>query len=168
MRNIIETSPVKPYPSLDDFDRKILEIVQTNNLLSYREISEAVCLSVPAVGRRLLRLRTEGVITADASAICPEYVGVPLTLIVHLTVENAAIGDIDALRKRLLGCPQIQQCYDVAGEVDFVLIMLVRDMLEFERLTGTLFAQVGNVRRFHTFVAIRRVKTSLRVPIVHG
>jgi DNA-binding Lrp family transcriptional regulator len=165
MRKIVET--LKPYPTLDSFDRRILDLVQVNNLRPHREISEAVCLSVPAVARRLQRLRSVGVITADASVICPEYVGIPLTMIVHITVENAAIEHIDTMRKRFIECPQIQQCYDVAGEVDFVLIMLVRDMLEFERLTRTLFAQGGNVRRFHTFVAIQRVQASLRVPIVH-
>jgi len=167
MRKTIETGAPKPYPVLDAFDRKILELVQANNLLPHREISEAVCLSVPAVARRLQRLRSTGVITSDASAICPEYVGIPLTLVVHLAVENAALEHIDAMRKRFLECPQIQQCYDVAGEVDFILIMLVRDMLEFEHLSRTLFTQGGNVRRFHTFVAIQRVKTSLRVPIIH-
>jgi DNA-binding Lrp family transcriptional regulator len=166
MRNLI-TESAKPYPAIDAFDRKILELVQTNNLLAHREIAEAVCLSVPAVARRLQRLRAAGVITADVSVVCPEYVGIPLTLVVHITVENAAIEHIDAMRERFLECPQIQQCYDVAGEVDFILIMLVRDMLEFERLGRALFSQGGNVRRFHTFVAIQRVKTSLRVPIIH-
>jgi Lrp/AsnC family transcriptional regulator, leucine-responsive regulatory protein len=166
MRNSIETDATKPYPTLDAFDRKILDIVQVNNLLPHRQISEAVCLSVPAVARRLQRLRSVGVITSDASVVCPEYVGIPLTLVVHITVENAAIEHIDTMRQRFLECPQIQQCYDVAGEVDFILIMLVRDMLEFERLSRTLFSQGGNVRRFHTFVAIQRVKTSLRVPMI--
>lgn len=156
------------YPSVDEFDRKILEIVQTNNMLPHREISEAVCLSVPAVARRLQRMRSEGVITADASIVCPEFVGVPLTLIVNVAVESAELKQIDAMRNRFLACPQVQQCYDVTGDIDFILIMLVRDMLEFEALTRSLFHDGGNVRRFHTFVAMQRVKASLRVPIVHG
>lgn len=156
------------YPGVDEFDRKILEIVQTNNMLPHREISEAVCLSVPAVARRLQRLRTEGVITSDASVVRPEFVGVPLTLIVNVSVESAELKQIDALRNRFLSCPQVQQCYDVTGDIDFILIMLVRDMIEFETLTRSLFHESGNVRRFHTFVAMQRVKVSLQVPIVHG
>jgi Lrp/AsnC family leucine-responsive transcriptional regulator len=155
-----------PYPALDAFDRKILDIVQVNNLLPQRKISEAVCLSVPAVARRLQRLRAEGIITSDASVVCPEYVGAPLTMIVQITVENAALEQIDAMRRRFLACPQVQQCYDVAGEFDFILVVLARDMIEYEQLTRTLLHEGGNVRRFYTFVAIQRVKQSLRVPIM--
>ena len=155
----------RPYPEIDAFDRKILDIVQRNNMLSHREVSEMVCLSVPAVARRLQRLRSEGVITADASVVCPEYVGVPLTLIVHVTVENAAIEQIEILRNRFLACANVQQCYDVTGDVDFIVIMLVRDMLEFERLKYSLFQASGDVRRFHTFVALQRVRATLHVPL---
>lgn len=153
------------YPSVDEFDRKILEIVQKDNTLPHRAISDAICLSVPAVARRLQRLREEQVIISDASVVRPEYVGVPLTLIVNVTVESAALPQIEALRNRFLACPQVQQCYDVTGDIDFILIMLVRDMLEFERLTRALFHEGGSVRRFHTFVAMQRVKASLQVPL---
>lgn len=155
------------YPSIDEFDRKILEIVQTNNMMSHREITETVSLSVPAIARRLRRLRTEGIITSDVSVIRPEFVGVPLTLIVNVAVESAELKQIDVMRRRFLACPQVQQCYDVTGDIDFILVMLVRDMLEFETLTRSLFHESGNVRRFHTFVAMQRVKASLQVPIAH-
>src|SRR6516162_1290243 len=102
MRNSIETDAAKPYPMLDAFDRRILDIVQVNNLLPHRQIAEAVSLSVPAVARRLQRLRSVGVITSDASVVCPEYGGIPVTFIVHITVENAALEHIDTMRERFL------------------------------------------------------------------
>ena len=153
------------YPALDEFDRKILKIVQVNNMASYRQISEAVCLSVPAVARRLQRLRKEHVIVSDASMVCPEFVGTPLTIVVTLSVENESLEQLDAIKKRFNECPQVQQCYHVTGDIDLILIMCVRDMGEYERLTRSLLSQDGNVRRFRTFVVLHRVKTSLRVPI---
>lgn len=155
----------RAYPTLDEFDLKILKLVQANNMLPHRKISEAVCLSVPAVARRLQRLRREGVIAADSSMICPEYVGVPLTIIVTLSIENESIEQVDAIHKRFLECPQVQQCYHVTGEIDMILIMAVRDIAEYEMLTRTLLSYDGNVRRFRTFVALHRVKVSLGVPI---
>jgi Lrp/AsnC family leucine-responsive transcriptional regulator len=150
---------------LDAFDRKILNLVQTDNLLPHRKISEMVGLSLPAVARRLQRLRKEGVIAADTSVLRPEYVGTPLTIIVHVLVENEAIQQLDAMRERFLRCPQVQQCYYVTGEVDFILIIAARDMGEYEGLTRSLFFEGGNVRHFRTFVAMRRVKVSLCVPV---
>lgn len=162
-----KTSPAvqQPYPTLDSFDRHILSIVQENNMVAHREISELVCLSVPAVARRLQRLRKLGVITSDTSVLCPEYVGVPLTIVVTLSVENESMEDLDQIRQRFLSCPQVQQCYHVTGEIDFVLIMSVRDIREYERLTRTLLSEEGNVRRFRTLVVLQRVKATLQVPV---
>ena len=157
-----------PYPVLDAFDRQILEIVQTNNMRPHREISETVCLSVPAVARRLQRLRKEGVIMGDASVLRPEFIGVPLTIIVNLTIQNESLAELDATRNRFIECPQVQQCYHVTGEVDFMLILSVRDIQEYEVLTHTLFSADANVRTFRTFVVLQRPKVSLRVPLYPG
>lgn len=165
----IKTPPApSQYPSLDEFDRRILRIVQANNMVAHREISEAVCLSVPAVARRLQRLRKLGVITADTSVLCPEFVGVPLTIMVTLSVANESLEQLDAIRSRFLKCPQVQQCYHVTGEIDFVLVMSVRDVREYESLTRTLLSEDGNVRQFRTHVVLQRVKTTLQVPIDAG
>lgn len=153
------------YPSIDAFDRKILEIVQTDNLVPHRKISAAIGLSIPAVARRLRRLRKEGVIAMDTSVLRQEVVGTPITIIVHVSVENEATEALDEIRMRFSACPQVQQCYYVTGDVDFVLIIAVRDMQEYEALTRSLFFASGNVRHFSTFVAMERLKMTLRVAV---
>ncbi len=148
---------------LDDFDLKILAEVQRNNTQPLRVIADAVALSTPAVARRLQRLREHGVIVSDVSIIDPNAVGQPISLIVEICVESELINDLDTIQARFLSCPQIQQCYYVTGEVDFILIMLVRDMQEYEALTRSLFFADGNVRHFRTFVAMKRVKVNQAV-----
>lgn len=165
MRKKISPPVQQPYPTLDGFDRQILKIVQENNMVAHREISERVCLSVPAVARRLQRLRKLGVITADTSVLCPEFVGMPLTIVVTLSVENESLEDLDQIRKRFQNCPQVQQCYHVTGETDFVLIMSVRDIREYEQITRTLLSEESNVKRFRTLVVLQRVKATLQVPV---
>lgn len=149
--------------ALDSFDRKILNLIQSNNLLPCGKISELVSLSLPAVARRLQRLRKEGVIAGDMSVINQECVGVPLTIIVEVSVDSEE--QLVAMRDRALQCPQVQQCYSVTGEVDFVLIILARDMAEYESLTRSLFYDRGNVVHFRTFVTMQRLKVSLCVPV---
>ena len=62
-------------------------------------------------------------------------------------------------------CPQIQQCYYVAGEWDFVLIFAVRNMDQYTELTRELFFSNNNVKRFKTLVSMSRVKVGLEVPL---
>lgn len=148
-------------PALDGFDRLLLELVQSNNQLPMRELAEQINLSLPAVGKRLQRLRKTGVISSDRSILSPELTGVSTTIVVNVSVENEAVEQLDEIRQRFLSCPQVQQCYYVTGDIDFILIMAVKDMKQYEQLTRELFFEGGNVRRFRTFVAMERVKVSL-------
>jgi Lrp/AsnC family transcriptional regulator, leucine-responsive regulatory protein len=150
---------------LDDFDLKILAAVQRSNIQPIRTIAAAISLSTPAVARRLQRLREHGVIARDVSIVNPESVGQPISLIVEVCVESELIENLDAVQSRFMACPQIQHCYYVTGEVDFVLIMLVRDMQQYEALTRELFFTGGNVRQFRTFVAMKRVKVGQEIVI---
>lgn len=150
---------------LDKFDLEILGMVQKNNLTSLREIADSVSLSVPSVARRLQKLRSAGVIASDQSILTPHLVGALLTIVVHVAAENEAIELLDEMKQRFKACPQVQQCYYVTGDIDFILIMSTRDMEEYTALTRSLFFAGGNVKHFRTYVAMERVKASLSVPI---
>ena len=154
--------------ALDQYDLDILELVQRNNLTPHREIANAINLSVPSVARRLQRLRASGVIAADKSVLMREAVGANVTLIVHVAAESERIELLDSMKERFATCPQVQQCYYVTGDVDFILIMATRDMLEYTALTRSLFFTEGNVKHFRTFVAMERVKLSLDVQLVRA
>ncbi|MGF6572541.1 Lrp/AsnC family leucine-responsive transcriptional regulator [Paraburkholderia sp. GAS333] len=150
---------------LDDFDLKILAIVQRDNQTPHREIGQEINLSVPSVARRLQRLRSAGVIAADRSVLSPNALGARVTIITHVQAENEAIELLDAMKARFEACEQVQQCYYVTGDVDFILIFCTRDMDEYTSLTRSLFFAEGNVKSFRTFVAMERVKTTLNVRI---
>jgi Lrp/AsnC family transcriptional regulator, leucine-responsive regulatory protein len=143
---------------IDDFDRKILELVQRDNTRPLHELSKSVNLSAPAIARRLQKLRQLGVISRDVSIVSGNAVGRPLTLIVQVSVDSELMDQIDAIKQRFSNCPQIQHCYYVTGDADFILIINVRDMEEYEQLTRSLFFEGGNVRHFRTFVAMQKVK----------
>ena len=69
------------------------------------------------------------------------------------------------MRSAFNNCPQIQQCYYVTGEADFILIFNVSDMAEYEKLTRSLFFSNQNVDRFTTFVAMETVKAGSNIVI---
>jgi len=94
----------------------------------------------------------------------PLALGYTLTVITEVEVENERLDLPDAMKRTFMACPQVQQCYYVAGACDFVLIMLVRDMAQYTQLTRELFFQSNNVKRFKTLVSMSNVKTGLQVP----
>jgi Lrp/AsnC family transcriptional regulator, leucine-responsive regulatory protein len=150
---------------LDSFDRKLLMEVQRDAQTPQNELGARVNLSTAAVNRRLRRLADEGVIDHYAAIVSPEKVDHPITIVANVEVESEQIDLLDAMKRSFARCPQIQQCYYVAGEWDFVLIFAVRNMDQYTELTRELFFSNNNVKRFKTLVSMSRVKVGLEVPL---
>jgi Lrp/AsnC family leucine-responsive transcriptional regulator len=62
--------------------------------------------------------------------------------------------------------PEIQQCYHVTGEADFMLVLTVATMEEYQGLARHLFYENKNVKWFRTIVVMDRVKVGLFVPVI--
>ncbi|AIN57742.1 MULTISPECIES: Lrp/AsnC family transcriptional regulator [Pseudomonas] len=150
--------------SLDPFDRALLDAVQRDASTSQIDLGVQVNLSSAAVNRRLKKLTQDGVIQRTVAQVDPLALGYTLTVITEVEVENERLDLLDAMKRTFMACPQVQQCYYVAGACDFVLIMLVRDMAQYTQLTRELFFQSNNVKRFKTLVSMSNVKTGLQVP----
>ncbi|MDT9600487.1 Lrp/AsnC family transcriptional regulator [Sphingosinicella rhizophila] len=158
------TSPPASH-DLDRFDRDILAILQQDNMTTQRRIGEAIGLSAPAVQRRIRRMEASGFIVANMAVVNPDLVGRPLTIFVEVEVESERTDRIDGMKRRFADAPEVQQCYYVTGDADFVLVVTVSSMGEYEALTRRLFFADDNVRRFKTFITMDRVKTGLAVPV---
>lgn len=147
---------------LDGSDRAILALLQRNNRMPQREIAEAVNLSPAAVQRRIRRLEETGVIEANIAVLDPARVGQPITVIVEVEMESERV-ELYAAKRAFQAAPEVQQCYYVTGGADFILVITVRTMAEYEELTRRLFFENRNVKHFRTFVAMQRVKVGLDV-----
>lgn len=150
---------------LDRHDLQLLALVQDNAQRPLSALAQAVHLSTAAVHRRLKRLNEGGVIQAVRAQVQPSAVGHPLTLIAAVEVESERVDLLDAMKRSFAAQPEVQQCYYVTGESDFILIFTVRDMDHYTQLTRQLFFTNNNVRKFKTFVTMSPVKVGLGVPI---
>lgn len=150
---------------LDSYDRKLLAEVQRDARIPQNELGEAVSLSTAAVNRRLKRLSEDRIIERYTAVVAPDALGYGLTIIAMVEVESEQIDQLDATRRSFSACPNIQQCYYVAGEWDFVLVFVVQHMEQYNGLTRTLFFGNGNVKRFKTLVAMGRDKVTLNLPL---
>lgn len=151
--------------ALDRFDLAILSILQKDNTTPQRQIGEAVNLSAPAVQRRIKRMEVTGVIRANVAVIDPSRVNQALTILVEVEVESEQIELLDAAKAAFSAAPEVQQCYYVTGDVDFMLVVIVPTMGDYEAFTRRMFFGNPNIRKFRTFVTMDRVKVGLSVPV---
>ena len=155
-------------PALDHFDIAILDILQTDNTTPQRVIAQAVNLSAPAVQRRIQRLKDSGVIRANVAVLDPVKVGKPLTIVLEVHLENERPDRTAPLRARITAEDAVQQCYSVTGEADYLVVVNVASMADYEALTQRVFAGGDTIKRFRTSVALARLQTGLRVPLDHA
>lgn len=150
---------------IDEFDKKILALVQKNNRLTADQLSDKVGLSPAACQKRLKKLRDSGVIASDISVLSADAVGRRLTMIVEVTMERENPDQLDDFKRKMLACPEVMQCYYVTGNSDFILVVTAKDMKDYEDFTRMFFFQDSNVRRFHTNVVMDSVKVGLSLPL---
>ncbi len=150
---------------LDEFDLKLLDVLQRNSRLTADELAKQVSLSPSSVQRRLRRLRAERIIDAEVAIILPDTVGRNLTVIVEVTLDTDRSQVVEEFERAIKAAPEVMQGYYVTGRADFVLIVTAKDMQDYEEFADRFLARRRHVKHFHTSVVMRRVKWGVTVPV---
>lgn len=146
---------------MDDKDLEILRLVQSDARLTADAISQDIGLSPPAVQKRLKKLRETGAIEREIAVLSPQALGRDMTIIVEVILERENRRHLDGFKRKMQQAREVQQCYYTTGEADFILILSVRDIKEYEAFTEAYFFDESNISRFKTSVVMDRVKVSL-------
>jgi DNA-binding Lrp family transcriptional regulator len=153
---------------LDALDRQILAIYQHDTRIPSERIGAEVGLSAAAVQRRLKRLREEGVILAEQALLDPRALGLQLTAIVEVDLVDESARASAAFRERMVARPEVQQCYGVAGEKDYVLVVIVPDLPAYDAFCQACLLHDANVRSFTTRIVLDAAKRAGGLAIPPG
>jgi Lrp/AsnC family transcriptional regulator, leucine-responsive regulatory protein len=130
---------------VEAIDRQILAVLLADGRRSFTEIAEKVGLSVSAVHQRVKRLEQRGAIQSYTAKLNYGEVGLSLTAFVAIRPMDPGMAD-DAPEK-LRHLPQIESCYSVAGEDNYLLLIRVANPVELERLISEIRAAAHVVTR---------------------
>ena len=144
--------------TLDRIDKSILRQLQTDNHISNLILAEKVGLSPPACLKRVKRLRDQGVIVADVSILSPKALGNRIDVIFLVEMKNDAMDTYQIFSDSVQKQSEITQCYQVAGDSDFVLVGSVESIEALDTLSNRLFRNNKNIKRFKTLISKRRSK----------
>lgn len=150
---------------LDEFDRRILSIVQRDCLVTTDAIAERIGLSTSAVQKRLKRMRTEKVITTEISVVDRAAVGRPMTFIAAMEVERENYETVAKFREWAKQRDEIQQIYYVTGSADLIAIITAPGVEGYDRLSARIMQGNPMIRRINTTVVLSALKVGLFVPV---
>ena len=148
---------------MDETDREILAILQENARTPLDQLAYRSDLSIATVQRRRKRLREAGVIKKEVALLDPTTMGYEMTFIVAVEMERESAVALETFKQRMIEDPNVQQCYYVTGDMDFILICYARNMKDYEEFTKRSFFEDANIRRFRTNVVMGRTKTGSRI-----
>ncbi len=152
---------------MDRIDRKILALYQHDTRRIAESIGAEVGLSAAAVQRRLKRLRETGVIAAEVAVLDSRSVGAVVTCIVLLTMISSAgpAAHLARFKQDMRRLAEVQQCYQVTGTSDLVLIVTASSMEDYGDFARRWFEENRNVIRYETLVVLDRAKVGLSLPV---
>jgi len=151
--------------ALDDVDRRLLERLQRDCSKTLVELAQEVSLSTSAVQRRLRRLERASLIERQVAVLNAAALGEFVFALILVTLERESTEQHAALRRRLEECPAVQQCYGLAGQHDYAVMLVARGMSELNTLIDDLFMDAPNIKRFVTLPVLVVVKTGLEIPV---
>ena len=140
-------------------------MLQKNSREKLESLAFETGLSVATVQRRIKHFRSVGVIERETALISQDAAGYSMTFLIFVEMEQEKSHQLDLFRKKVLAEAQVQQCYYITGEADFALVVLGKDVEDYEHLTRRLFFEDSNVKRFRTSVVMNRTKTGMNVPL---
>lgn len=150
---------------LDAIDRKILRELQADASISIAELADRVGLSQTPCWKRIQKLEAAGVILGRVALLAPEKLGLGLTVFVSVEAPDHSHDWLGKFASSVAAMPEVMEFYRMAGDVDYMLRVVVADMAAYDafykRLIGTI--PLKNVTsRF----AMERIKstTAFQVP----
>jgi Lrp/AsnC family transcriptional regulator len=149
---------------LDAADRRILALLQGDCALSLAEIGEAVGLSATPCWKRIRRLEAEGVIRGRVALLNPEAVGLGVTAFVAVKAGAHDEAWLTRFNEGVARIPEVVELYRMAGETDYLLKVVCRDIGHFDRIYKRLIrvAPMGDVS---SSFAMERMKSTTILPL---
>ena len=149
---------------MDAIDRKILAVVQEDASLSVAEIGTRVGLSSTPCWKRIQRLEADGVITKRVALIAPEKVGLGITVFVSIETGDHSNEWLKKFADVVSAMPEVMEFYRMAGDVDYMLRVVVTDIAGYDAFYKKLIATVP-LKNVTSRFAMEKIKSTTSLPI---
>ena len=153
------------YTTIDHVDRAILKLLQDDGRAANVDLAAAVHLSASACLRRVRRLEQGGFIDRYVALVDPTAVGLGTDVFVEITLASQDEPTLDAFEAAVADRPEVLSCHLMAGNFDYLLHVVVRDVGDYETVHRTHLAQLPGVDRMRSSFALRSVCDRTAYPI---
>lgn len=149
---------------MDRTDLKILAILQEDASIPVAEIAKRVNLSQTPCWRRIQKLEASGVITGRVALLDPDAIGAGITVFVEVVTGDHSAEWLARFADQVQAMPEVMEVYRMAGDVDYLLRVVVGSMTVFDEFYKKLIGEVP-LRNVTSRFALERVKSTTAYPL---
>ncbi len=149
---------------MDLIDRNILDLLQADASLSISEIAKKVCLSQTPCWKRIQKLENLGIIKGKVALLDSKKLNLGLTVFVQLKTDKHDEAWLTKFAEAVREMPEVVEVYRMAGEIDYLLRVVVSDTDSYDRFYKALIQKVPLTDVSSSF-AMEEIKYTTALPI---
>ncbi len=149
---------------MDKIDRKLLALLQADSTISIAQMADQVGLSQTPCWKRIQRMEADGIIERRVALLSPEKLGLGLTVFVSIEAGDHSPGWLDRFAAAVAGFPEVVECHRMAGDIDYMLRVVTRDIPAYDRFYKRLIAAVP-IKNVSSRFSMERVKSTTELPL---
>lgn len=143
---------------IDDTDRALLRLLQTQARMSITELAEQVNLSATPCARRIKRLEEAGIITGYHTQTDAQKLGYPLAVFIAISMDRHTADRFEHFENKIQSFDEVVSCSIVTGRSeDYLIKVRVRDMAHYEEFLLHRLNRIEGVAQVHTSFELREV-----------
>ncbi len=150
---------------IDDYDKKILILLQRDGRLTNADIAEQVGLSISAAHRRVKQLEEAGVITGYAANVSRSALGLNIIAYVFVKLDSHTEEHLAAFERQVNLIDEVVSCFAVSGGGDYILQVVARDMDGFAEVALKKLARLPGVKDSTSNFVLSAMKQSAGWPL---
>lgn len=149
---------------LDAIDRKILTVLQDDASLSVAEIGDRVGLSSTPCWKRIQKMEAEGIILRRVALVDQNKIGLGITVFVSVESGDHSDGWLKKFADAVSAMPEVMEFYRMAGDVDYMLRVVVADMHSYDIFYKKLISAVA-LKNVTSRFAMEKIKSVTALPV---
>jgi Lrp/AsnC family transcriptional regulator len=152
-------------PTLDDIDHRILVLLQEDASLNAAEVANRVGLSQSPCWRRIARLERDGLIRRRVALLDRQKLGLGVVVFVQVKIARGSKQSLAQFEDTVRRFPEVQECFMLMGEIDFLLKVVTRDVASYEDFLRGKLSRLTAVGEVRSSMVLSPIKETTALPL---